>query len=175
MKLKIALVFFVFLIGTAAASEDAGLEKRTLYELVKGRQDGFSKSLERISSSGPASRLSSARINLYVGAEVAGIVLENGKITEVVNGKLENPTVEFKTSRGFFASILKSDNPAKRINYGIKNAFIVMRWHGLINKAKGRIMTEALDKLDLPEQKFEKKIEERIEKIAAKKMLTQLK
>jgi hypothetical protein len=166
--------FFVFLLillfaQTVFASPPEGELDRSLYDIINSKREAVNKFVEAGGVPGSLKGLVSARINLIVDGETVGIAVKDGKIVEVVEGEIDNPTNEFKTTRNYFRSILVSDNPLKRFNYGLRYAFIMKRDHGIGGKTMGKLMERMLEQLDKPEPKNEIKISKRLGEIAGKK------
>lgn len=157
----------VLMLGKATYGAEIDLNK-PVYDLLDDNKGSFNKFAEEGGIPSQFSFLTSARINLYVDNEIVGIVMEGGRITELVKGGLNDPTNEFKTSRGYFNSILISENPLKRINFGLKNAYIMKRDFGVGGKSKGKLLEGAIDKLDVPEPKVEKKVSKSLDEIGEK-------
>ncbi len=164
------LSVLVLLAGQAHVSgQESNVEGMTVYEILQDRMDNYNRFVEKSGFPEQFSFLTSARVNLYVDSETIGVVLEGGKIVEVVKGGIADPTNEFKTSRKYFNSILISENPMKRVNFGLKNAFIVRRDHGMGGISKGKLLERAINKFDVPEPKVERKVSKALNEIAEKR------
>ncbi|MFQ5816034.1 MAG: hypothetical protein ACE5G7_06005 [Candidatus Hydrothermarchaeaceae archaeon] len=160
-------VAFVLLLFTAQVISAAELD-RSVYDIINDKKGAVNRFVDEGGVPAGFGGLTSARINLIVGDEEVGIIIKNGRIADVVKGGIDNPTNEFKTTRNYFKSILVSDNPLKRFNYGLRYAFIMRRDHGIGGRAKGKLVERALQKLDKPEPKREKKVSRRLGEMARK-------
>ena len=171
---RILLAFVIVLIltsgfayGQEVAISRPGVETKSVYELIKMYQarqpeDGFSLPSQ-------LSFLTSARINLHVGTETVGMVVGDGKIIEVVKEGVKDPTIEFKTSRKYFNTIVTSQRPLKRIKFGLGQGFIVKRDHGIKGKVTGELLKRAIEKLDTPEPKVTKRVFKKLASISEKR------
>lgn len=172
-KFLLALAVAIAFMGGFAAGQETkpfsdNLESASLYEIFQK----FWASQNAMGQGGglPAqlSFLTSAKINIHAGEETVGIVLEGGKISAVIEGGLDGPSMEFKTSRRYFNTVITSNRPIKRIIFGLKKGFIVKRTHGVMGKAKGKLMERAIIKLDTPEPKVRKRILKKLDEISEK-------
>lgn len=129
-KFLLALAVAIAFMGGFAAGDETkpfsdNLESASLYEIFQK----FWASQNGMGQGGglPAqlSFLTSAKINIHAGEETVGIVLEGGKISAVIEGGLDGPSMEFKTSRRYFNTVITSNRPIKRIIFGLKKGFIV--------------------------------------------------
>ena len=113
---KIFLVFiisFAFTAGVVAGEEVASysseVEATSVYELMKTYQEN-----QNTDTSGLAAKfafLASVRLNLHVGDEIVGVVMEGGKISEVVEGGLDDPTMELKTQENISTQLQPQSSP----------------------------------------------------------------
>lgn len=171
---KIFLFFIISLVsisgiaaGQEAASDSPQPATRSVYELMKTYQEKHDTD-----TSGRAAKfafLASAKLNLHVGDETVGVVMEGGKISEVVEGGVEDPTMEFKTSRKYFNSIATSEKPLKRIKYGLNQGFITKRSHGIGGRGREKVIERALKKLDTKDPKARKRIAKKLSNVAKKR------
>ncbi|MBU2560078.1 hypothetical protein KKA03_04195 [archaeon] len=165
---KLFLIFIISLVltGGSVAGEDEEVEAKSVYDLLKTYQEA-----QDTDTSGLAAQfafLASARLNLHVGDETVGVVLEDGKISDVKEGGVNDPTMELKTSRKYFNSIATSEQPLKRINYGLDQGFVTKRSHGISGKSKDKVIERALKKLDIKDEKVKKRIAKKVAKVARK-------
>jgi hypothetical protein len=143
--MKKIFLFFITLIaltggvvaGQEAESYFSQVEAMSVYELIKSYQE--KQSTYNIKIPEQFSFLTSAKINLIVGDETIGLVLADGAISSVHEGGIEDPTIEFKTSRKYFNSILTSKRPLKRVTFGLKQGFITKRSHGIGGRSKDKV------------------------------------
>lgn len=164
----ISIISIALIAGIGAGEESASdsVQEKSIYELLKTYQN-----LQDTDTVGLAAKfafLASAKINLHIGDEIVGVVMEGGKISEVKEGGLDDPTIEIKTSRKYLNSIATSEHPLKRINYGLKQGFIVKRGHGIIGKSKDKVIERALKMLDTGAPKAKKRVAKKIAKVARK-------
>lgn len=171
---KIFLIFIISLaaisgvaVGQEAASDSLQIESKSVYELIKSYQ-----AMQGSKGTGlpkQASFLASAKINLIVGDETVGVVLQDGAIDSVSEGGVEDPTIEFKTSRKYFNSIITSKRPLKRITFGLGQGFIMKRSHGIGGKSKDKVFERAIKKLDMEDPKVQKKIAKKLSNVGVKR------
>ncbi len=171
-KMLLAFVIaFVFISGFAEgqeASSTLDLETLSVYKLIKGYQARQTTG----DGGGLPSQLSflaSARINLHVGTETVGIIVEDGRISEVVKEGVEDPTTEFKTSRKYFKTIITSERPLRRIKFGLKQGFIAKQDHGIGGRTKGKLLERVIEKLNTSEPKVRKRVLKRLANISEKR------
>jgi hypothetical protein len=172
VKMKKILFFIIVLAalggivqGQEARSTSSDLESKTVYDLILTYQ---AVQVGGGELPGPLASLASAKINLHVGTETVGIVVEDGKISEVVKDGFKKPTTEIKTSRKYFNSILTSKKPLKRIKFGLRKGFIVKRDRGVRGKAKGKVLERTLEKIETKDPKVQKRISKKISNVARK-------
>jgi hypothetical protein len=110
----------------------------SLLELVKDEQKDFNKYMETSEIPGVLRGFASGRYIVHVDDETVGIVLEDGMITGVRDGGLENPTIEVWTSRDYFDKIYSSDGALSLIVAGLNNGEIEKKDYGFGGKMKGR-------------------------------------
>lgn len=171
-KLFLFFIISISLISTVAAGQvdesySAEVEVQSVYELMKTYQEK-----QDTDASGLAAKfafLASVRLNLHVGDEIVGVVMEGGKISEVREGGLDDPAMELKTSRKYFNSIATSEQPLKRIKYGLDQGFVTKRSHGIGGKSKDRVMERAIKKIDTKAPKVKKKIAKKVSEVAKKR------
>ncbi len=171
---KIFLFFIIFIvltggtaIGQEGPSDSSVLETQSVYELLKTYQ-----SMQGTEGAGLPERLSflaSAKVNLHIGDEIVGVVMEDVLISEVVQGGIEDPTMELKTSRKYFNSIVKSENPLRRIKFGLDQGFIIKRSHGIGGRSKVKVMERAIEKLETAAPKEKKRIVKKLSEVAEKR------
>lgn len=109
-----------------------------LLELVESQQGDFNAYMETSDIPGVLRGFASGRYIVHVDDETVGIVLEDGKITGVRDGGIEDPTNEVWTSREYFDKILASEEAMGLIVAGLNNGEIIKKDYGLGGKIKGR-------------------------------------
>ncbi len=164
--MKVTGILILALAVILATAHLAYSQELDLYGTMQDRAQVYNAFVERQGAPPGFDVLTDARVNLIVDSQVVGLVIDGGKIVEVVKGGIDDPTNEFKTTGDYFDSILTSDDPAKRVNFGLKQAFIMKRDHGLGGGAKGKIAERLLNKLDVPEPKTETKVDKEIGEVA---------
>lgn len=141
----------------------------SVYKLVRNRVDDYNAAIEKRGLPEAAGFLLDMRANFYVGDEKIGIVFENGKVKSVVEGGIENPTNEFKTTRKFFNRILKSENKLVAVAFGLKYGFIVRKDHGIAGKIKGKMIERAVENIVKRRPKLRKRIARKLAEIGERR------
>ena len=169
---RIFLILLICLVsvGTIAQAdehESDPLDAYSAYELVKMYQEQQGPGDAGLPEQ--ASFLASAKINLIVGADTVGVVMDGGAIESVNDGAIDDPTIEFKTSWKYFKSVINSERPLKRITFGLRQGFIMKRSHGIGGRSKDKVMERALEKMDTEEPKAQKRVLKRLSAMAEKR------
>lgn len=110
----------------------------SLLELVKAEQASYNEYMETGDIPGVMRSFASGRYIVHVDDEIVGIVLEDGMITQVRDGGIEDPTNEIWTSRDYFDKIYASDGALGLIVAGLANGEIEKKDYGFGGKLKGR-------------------------------------
>lgn len=130
--------------------EDIDLEEaQMLLEKLEGNQDRINEYLESSGIPAPLKGFTSGRYNLHIGDETVGVVMDGGKLEEVKEGGVENPTTDIYADEELIAEIATSDDPVGVIIEAQKTGELKKEDHGLIPKIKGFLMSIALKILDL--------------------------
>ncbi len=158
-KMKRLLILAVILLAAHPSYAD-------VYETMQEKSNAYNSFVEEQGVPSFLAILTDARVNLIVDSEVVGLVIKGNRIANVVRGGIKDPTNELKMSGNYFESILESDDPAKRMNFGLRYAFVVKRDHGLVGKAKGKLIERVLAQLDEPEPQTEITVEDEIGDVA---------
>ncbi len=159
-KMKRLLILAVILFSLNSSHAD-------VFETMQEKAQAYNSFVEEQGVPSFLAILTDARVNLIVDSEVVGLVIKGNRIANVVRGGIKDPTNELKMSGNYFESILESDDPAKRLNFGLRYAFVVKRDHGLLGRAKGKILERALAQMAAePEPQTEIRIEDEIGDVA---------
>ena len=110
----------------------------SLLDLLKAEQKGYNEYMETTEIPGVLRGFASGRYIVHVDDEIVGIVLEDGMITQVRDGGIENPSTEVWTSRDYFDKIYASDGALGLIVAGLANGEIEKKDYGIGGKLKGR-------------------------------------
>ncbi len=131
--------------GQEIDSYDAAM----LLEKLEGNEDKINAFME--SSGVPASLkgFTSGRYNIHIGEETVGIVMEDGKLGEVAEGGVENPTTDIYADEELIEKIATSEDPMGTIIEAQKTGELKKEDHGLVPKIKGFLMSIVLKILDL--------------------------
>lgn len=161
MKLGILLILCIYLMGAVFAqeappeptlydSEDLDPETAAmLLEKLEGDQDSINAYLEGSGIPGPLKGFMSGRYNIHVGNDTIGVVMEDGKLEEVAEGGVENPTTDIYADEELIEKIATSDDPVGAILEAQKTGELKKEDHGLVPKIKGFLMSIVLKILDL--------------------------
>jgi hypothetical protein len=114
-------------------------EAKNIFQRINESREEYNEYIEAAGIPGPLRGLASGRINLHVGNETIGVVLEGGRLTEVREGGIENPTSEIWTTEEFLDNLTKSEDPVGEILEAQKTGQFKKEDHGLIPKLKGFI------------------------------------
>lgn len=147
----------------------------TLYERLNESKEALNKYMETAELPGFIKGVASARVIIHVEDETASVVIENGKITSVVKGKIDNPTNEIWMTREFLEKLASAKNPAAVLAEGRAKGEFKKEDYGASAKAKGFLTNLMLGitgtgaPKPLPEEKKEeRKLEDEIGKVAKK-------
>ncbi len=164
MRWTLLLIFILFAVPGVLAEEElppeAALYAEELGELdpeqaamllekLEGNQDAINEYLESSGIPAPLKGFTSGRYNLHIGDDTVGIVMEDGKLEEVAEGGVEDPTTEIWADEELIEKIATSDDPVGTILEAQKTGELRKEDHGLVPKIKGFLMSIALKILDL--------------------------
>lgn len=124
-------------------------EAAMLLEKLEGSQDAINEYLESSGIPAPLKGFTSGRYNLHIGNDTVGIVMEGGKLEEVAEGGVSDPTTEIWADEELIEKIATSDDPVGAILEAQKTGELRKEDHGLVPKIKGFLMSIALKILDL--------------------------
>jgi hypothetical protein len=166
-KLAFGILFFIFLVPFASASSHLASESdlspeeaAMLAELdletadvvlakLEENQDKINEYLEESGIPGPVKGFTSGRYNVHIGDETVGVVMEGGKLEEVAEGGVEDPTTDIYADEELIEKIANSDDPLEAILEAQKTGELRKEDHGLVPKIKGFLMSIALKIADL--------------------------
>jgi hypothetical protein len=132
------------------AGEDFNPEEAAmLLEKLEGNQDAINAYLEGSGIPAPLKGFTSGRYNLHIGNETVGVVMKDGKLEEVAQGGVLDPTTEIWADEELIEKIATSDDPVGAILEAQKTGELRKEDHGLVPKIKGFLMSIALKILDL--------------------------
>ena len=124
-------------------------QAQMLLEKLQGNQERINEYLESSDIPAPLKGFTSGRYTVHIGDETVGIVMEGGKLEEVKEGGVENPTSEIWVDEDLMEEIATSDDPVGTILEAQKTGELKKEDYGLIPKIKGFFMSIALKILDL--------------------------
>jgi hypothetical protein len=124
-------------------------EAAMLLEELEGSQDKINEYLESSGIPAPLKGFTTGRYNVHIGNETVGVVMEGGKLEEVAEGGVENPTTDIYADEELIGKIANSDDPVGAILEAQKTGELRKEDHGLVPKIKGFLMNIALKILDL--------------------------
>lgn len=124
-------------------------QAQMLLQKLQDNQEQINEYMERSGVPGPLKGFTSGRYIVHIGDETVGIVMEDGKLEEVKEGGLENPTSEIWADEDLVEEIATSDDPIGTITEAQKTGELKKEDYGLIPKIKGFLMSLALKILDL--------------------------
>lgn len=124
-------------------------EAQMLLEKLEGNQERINAYLEGSGIPGPLKGFTSGSYNIHIGDETVGVVMEGGKLEEVKEGGVDNPTTEIWADEELIEKIATSDDPVGTILEAQKTGELRKEDHGLVPKIKGFLMSIALKILDL--------------------------
>jgi len=132
------------------AGEQIELEQaQVLLQKLQDNQEQINDYLESSGVPAPLMGFASGRYTVHVGNETIGIVMEGGKLEEVKEGGVENPTSEIWADEDLIEKIATSDDPIGTILEAQKTGELKKEDYGLIPKIKGFLMSIALKILSL--------------------------
>ena len=161
MKWTLFLILCLFSLPLVASQEElppeAALyaedfdpdEAAMLLEKLEGNQDKINEFMESSGIPAPLKGFTSGRYNIHVGEETIGVVMEDGKLEEVAQGGVADPTSDIYADEELIAKIATSDDPVGAILEAQKTGELRKEDHGLVPKIKGFLMNIALKILDL--------------------------
>ncbi len=120
-----------------------------LLEKLEGNEDAINAYIEDAGIPAPLKGFTSGRYNLHIGNDTVGIVMDGGKLEEVAEGGIENPTTDIYADEELLEKIATSDDPVGAILEAQKTGELRKEDHGLVPKIKGFLMNIALKILDL--------------------------
>jgi hypothetical protein len=161
-SLFLILSFSLFVVPVVSGQEEAPPEP-TLYageeldpelaamllEKLEGNEDVINTYIEDAGIPAPLKGFTSGRYNLHIGDDTIGVVMEDGKLEEVAEGGIENPTTDIYADEELIEKIATSDDPVGAILEAQKTGELRKEDHGLVPKIKGFLMNIALKILDL--------------------------
>lgn len=115
--------------------------------LLQKLQDNQGKINEYLETSGlpkPLKAFASGRYTVHVGNETLGIVMEDGKLGEIKEGAIENPTSEVWADEDLIKKVATSDDPVGTILEAKKTGELKNKDYGLIPKIKGFLVSVAM-------------------------------
>lgn len=153
LSLSLSAVPLVF--GASEIPQDLNLSKyageqidseqtQILLQKLQDNQEEINKYLETSGVPEPLKAFASGRYTVHVGNETVGIVMEGGKLEEVKEGGVENPTSEIWADEDLVEKIATSDDPVGAILEAQKTGELKKKDYGLIPKIKGFLMSIAL-------------------------------
>jgi hypothetical protein len=160
--LLLILSFSLFVVPVVSGEEEAPPEP-TLYageeldpelaamllEKLEGNEDKINAYIEDAGIPAPLKGFTSGRYNLHIGNDTVGMVMEDGKLEEVAEGGIENPTTDIYADEELIEKIVTSDDPLEAVLEAQKTGELRKEDHGLVPKIKGFLMNIALKILDL--------------------------
>lgn len=119
-------------------------QAQMLLQKLRDNQEQINEYMETSGIPAPLKGFASGRYTIHVGDETIGIVMEGGKLEEVMEGGVENPTSEIWADEDLIEKIATSDDPIGTIIEAQKTGELKKEDHGLIPKIKGFLMSIAL-------------------------------
>ncbi len=134
---KIFAVLVLLLLITQVVS--SAEPDRSVYDIINEYKGEVNKYVDEEGIPPGLGMLASARIILHVDDETVGIVIQNGRITDVVRGRIDNPTTEIWTTKDFILDVSTSDDPRGAIVAGLNSGELRKKDYGAANILKGAI------------------------------------
>lgn len=161
--LLLILSFSLFAVPVALGEEEVPPEVAALYagedfspeeaamllEKLESKQEAINEYLESSGIPAPLKGFTSGRYNIHIGEETVGLVMEGGRLEEVAQGGVENPTTEIWADEELIEKIATSDDPIGTILEAQKTGELRKEDHGLVPKIKGFLMSIVLKILDI--------------------------
>ncbi len=107
--------------GTSEGKAEEKAEKNSFYGLLIENKDEFNSFMEEAKIPGAIKGFTTGRYIVHVDNETVGIVIQGGKIVEVKQGGIENPTSEIWTGREFIEKLRSSKDPIREFMDGQKS------------------------------------------------------
>ncbi|MEE8401644.1 MAG: hypothetical protein V3R86_05780 [Candidatus Hydrothermarchaeaceae archaeon] len=111
---------------------------------LQENQDEINRYLDSSGIPGPLKGFTSGRYTIHVGNETIGIVMDGGRLEEVMEGGVENPTSELWADEELLEKIATSDDPLGTIIEAQQTGELKKEDYGFIPKIKGFLMSIAL-------------------------------
>ena len=145
LKLILAVILMIFLTPIAQAQT---IEEFSFEDIKTFIEQQYNPNVDKL----PVfirNFFGNERMNVYIDGIVAGLVSKDGRIIEVKEGEISNPTVKVFVKKSTAGSIMHSDDPATAFQIALKYGEIRVEGVGVINWVKysmanafGRIATK---------------------------------
>ncbi len=113
--------------------------ERSVYDIINEYKSEVNKYVDEEGIPPGLGMLASARIILHVDDETVGIIIQNGRITDVVRGRIDNPTTEIWMTKDFILDVSTSDDPRGALVAALNSGELRKKDYGTANILKGAI------------------------------------
>jgi len=114
--------------------------QESFFEIINSSMEEINSYTEKMGVPGILKHLASGRVNINVENETIGLVIEDGRIKEIKEGGLPNPTSEIWTSKDFVENLSNSEDPVGEIISAKKSGVLKKKDKGIFPKLKGFIV-----------------------------------
>ncbi|MEE8167324.1 MAG: hypothetical protein V3T58_00440 [Candidatus Hydrothermarchaeales archaeon] len=136
-KIFIILILLLFTAQALSAETPRSELDKSVYEIINNYKEEVNRFVGEEGIPPGLGMFASARINLNVDSEKVGIIIQNGRITDVVKGGIDNPTTEIWTTKDFIMDVSTSGDPRGLIVAGLNTGELRKKDYGAANILKG--------------------------------------